>query len=135
MAPSGQLTSPALQALLQDGTLTGSWTLDPARSTVQLKTRHTWGLRPLHGVFHRVTGSGSVTAAGDVTKQTHRQRCRGILHPPGALGKAGQRGHHAAGDRSHRTGRQNLPVKPTSPNVRVVLHRARDRRNARAGVR
>jgi polyisoprenoid-binding protein YceI len=67
MAPSGQLTSPALQALLQDGTLTGSWTLDPARSTVQLKTRHTRGLRPLHGVFHRVTGSGSVTAAGDVT--------------------------------------------------------------------
>jgi polyisoprenoid-binding protein YceI len=67
MAPSGQLTLPALQALLQDGALAGSWTLDPARSTVQLKTRHTWGLRPLHGVFHRVTGSGSVTAAGDVT--------------------------------------------------------------------
>ena len=67
MAPSGQLTSPALQALLQDGTLAGSWTLDPARSAVQLKTRHTWGLRPLSGVFHRVTGSGSVSAAGDVT--------------------------------------------------------------------
>ena len=67
MALSGQLTSPALQALLQDGTLAGSWALDPARSAVQLKTRHTWGLRPLNGVFHRVTGSGSVSAAGDVT--------------------------------------------------------------------
>jgi polyisoprenoid-binding protein YceI len=67
MAPSGQLTSPALQALLQGGTLTGSWTLDPARSQVHLKTRHTWGLRPLHGVFHQVTGDGTVTAAGDVT--------------------------------------------------------------------
>ena len=29
MAASGQLTSPALQALLQDGSLAGSWTLDP----------------------------------------------------------------------------------------------------------
>ena len=67
MAPSGQLTSPALQALLQGGTLAGSWTLDPARSQVHLKTRHTWGLRPLHGVFHQVTGDGTVTAAGDVT--------------------------------------------------------------------
>jgi polyisoprenoid-binding protein YceI len=67
MAPSGQLTSPALQALLQGGTLAGSWTLDPARSQVHLKTRHTWGLRPLHGVFREVAGNGSVTAAGDVT--------------------------------------------------------------------
>src|SRR6185436_17103141 len=32
MAPSGQLTSSALQALIQDGNLAGSWTLDTARS-------------------------------------------------------------------------------------------------------
>jgi polyisoprenoid-binding protein YceI len=62
MTPPGQLTSPALQALLQDGTLTGSWTLDPARSEVRLETRHTWGLRPLHGAFRQVTGNGTVTA-------------------------------------------------------------------------
>jgi len=67
MAPSGQLTSPALEALLQDGKLAGSWTLDTARSEVQLKTRHTWGLAPLKGVFSQVTGSGTVSAAGDVT--------------------------------------------------------------------
>jgi polyisoprenoid-binding protein YceI len=67
MAPSGQLTSPALQELLADGELAGSWTLDAARSEVRLKTRHTWGLRPLHGVFHQVSGSGTVTAAGDVS--------------------------------------------------------------------
>jgi polyisoprenoid-binding protein YceI len=66
MAQSGQLTSSALQALLQDGSLAGSWVLDPARSEVRLKTRHTWGLRPLHGVFRQVTGNGTVTAAGDV---------------------------------------------------------------------
>ncbi len=67
MPPSGQLTSPVLQELLQDGAFAGSWTLDPARSEVRLKTRHTWGLRPLHGVFRQVTGNGTVTAAGDVS--------------------------------------------------------------------
>jgi polyisoprenoid-binding protein YceI len=67
MAPSGQLTSPALQALLRDGELAGSWTLDPARSEVMLKTRHTWGLLPLNGVFRQVAGNGTVTATGDAT--------------------------------------------------------------------
>ncbi len=67
MPPSEQLTSSALQALLQDGKLAGSWTLDPGRSEVRLKTRHTFGLLPLHGVFRQVTGNGTVTAAGDVT--------------------------------------------------------------------
>jgi len=67
MAPSGQLTSPALQALLQDGKLAGSWTIDPTRSRVRLQTRHTWGLRPLHGAFRQVTGNGAVTADGDAS--------------------------------------------------------------------
>jgi len=67
MTSQGQLTGSALQALVQDGTLTGSWTLDPARSQVLLETRHTWGLLPLHGVFGQVTGTGTVTAAGQVT--------------------------------------------------------------------
>ncbi len=67
MAPQGQLTASALQALIQDGTLTGSWTLDRARSQVLLETRHTWGLFPLHGVFRQAAGNGVVTAAGQVT--------------------------------------------------------------------
>jgi len=67
MAPPGQLTSPALQDLLRDGTLAGSWTLDPTSSEVRLTTRHTWGLRPLHGAFRQVTGHGTVTPAGDVS--------------------------------------------------------------------
>jgi polyisoprenoid-binding protein YceI len=67
MAPSEQLTATALQALLQDGKLAGSWTLDAAKSEVRLETRHTWGLRPLHGAFRQVTGNGTVTAAGEVT--------------------------------------------------------------------
>ncbi len=67
MTQQEQLTASALQALIQDGTLTGSWTLDPVRSQVLLETRHTWGLLPLHGVFRQVTGNGTVTGAGQVT--------------------------------------------------------------------
>jgi polyisoprenoid-binding protein YceI len=67
MAPQGQPPASALQALIQDGTLTGSWTLDPARSQVLLETRHTWGLLPLHGVFREAAGSGTVTDAGQVS--------------------------------------------------------------------
>ena len=67
MASQGQPTTSALQALAGDGTLTGSWILDPARSEVRLESRHTWGLLPVRGVFGQVTGSGTVTAAGQVT--------------------------------------------------------------------
>ncbi|HEX3751791.1 MAG TPA: YceI family protein [Streptosporangiaceae bacterium] len=67
MAPSGQLTSPAVEELLRGGTLAGSWTLDPARSEVRLKTRHTWGLLPLTAVFSQVSGSGTVTADGEAS--------------------------------------------------------------------
>ena len=67
MTPQGQPATSALQALAGNGTLTGSWILDPARSEVRLATRHTWGLRPLHGVFRQVTGNGTVTAGGQVT--------------------------------------------------------------------
>jgi len=67
MTSQGQPTSPALQALAGDGTLAGSWILDPARSEVRLETKHTWGLRPLHGVFGQVAGNGTVTEAGQVT--------------------------------------------------------------------
>ncbi|MGO8895881.1 MAG: YceI family protein [Streptosporangiaceae bacterium] len=67
MTPQGQPATSALQALIEDGTLTGSWILDPARSEVRLESRHTWGLRPVHGVFRQVTGNGTVNAAGQVT--------------------------------------------------------------------
>jgi polyisoprenoid-binding protein YceI len=67
MTQSEQLTSSALQALLRDGTLAGNWTLDPARTEVQLHTRHTWGLRPLLGVFSQAAGTGAVTPSGEVS--------------------------------------------------------------------
>jgi polyisoprenoid-binding protein YceI len=67
MASSGQLTSSALRALLQDGKLTGSWALDASRSEVRLKSSSLWGLAPVNGVFRQVTGNGTVSAAGDAT--------------------------------------------------------------------
>jgi polyisoprenoid-binding protein YceI len=67
MTAQGEPASSALQTLLGDGTLTGSWTLDPARSEVRLESRHTWGLLPVRGVFGQVTGNGTVTEAGQVT--------------------------------------------------------------------
>jgi polyisoprenoid-binding protein YceI len=67
MTDGEQLTDSPVQALIQDGTLTGSWTLDPATSEVLLETRHTWGLLPLHGVFRQISGNGTVTPAGQVS--------------------------------------------------------------------
>ena len=74
MAPQEQPTTSALQALVQDGTLAGSWTLDPARSEVLLESRHTWGLRPVHGIFRQVTGTITVAAASIDTKSTMRDK-------------------------------------------------------------
>lgn len=52
---------------LTDGALAGSWIMDSARSSVSLVTRHTWGLRAVHGVFREVTGHGTVSADGEVS--------------------------------------------------------------------
>jgi len=67
MTQQEQPATSAPHALVQDGTLTGSWILDPARSQVRLQSRHTWGLLPVHGVFRQVTGNAAVTAEGQVT--------------------------------------------------------------------
>src|SRR5258707_15624954 len=67
MAPSGQMTAPALQTLLRDATLAGNWTLNPSKSTIGLRSRSMWGLAPVKGVFREVTGTGAVSPAGEVT--------------------------------------------------------------------
>src|SRR6516164_6389902 len=48
-APSGQMTTPQLQALLKDGALAGDWVLDPGKSSIRLKTK-IMGLVPVTGV-------------------------------------------------------------------------------------
>ena len=65
MTTSGQPA--ALAALLAEGKLAGSWTLDAARSQVRLATKSMWNLVPVKGVFGEVSGAGTVTAAGEVT--------------------------------------------------------------------
>jgi polyisoprenoid-binding protein YceI len=60
-APSGQTTTPSLKALLTDGALAGEWALDPRRSSIRLKSKSVWGLVPVNGVFHQVSGHGTVS--------------------------------------------------------------------------
>ena len=59
-------TASSPQELLRDGKLAGSWALDPARSVIGLKSKSMWGMLQIKGVFREVTGSGTVSAAGDV---------------------------------------------------------------------
>jgi polyisoprenoid-binding protein YceI len=67
MTESVQATQPAVQELLRDGKLAGAWVLDAARSEIGLHSKSMWGLLAVKGVFREVTGSGTVSAAGDVT--------------------------------------------------------------------
>lgn len=67
MITSAPLSSPAVETLLSEARVVGDWVLDPARSKVELHTRHTWGLLPVKGVFREVSGIGAVSAAGEVT--------------------------------------------------------------------
>jgi len=66
MTEPKQMAPPALQELLRDGKLAGSWALDAARSEIGLKSKSMWGMVAVKGVFRDVTGSGTVSAAGDV---------------------------------------------------------------------
>jgi polyisoprenoid-binding protein YceI len=65
------LTTPeqpaALAALLGEGKLAGSWTLDAARSQVRLATKSMWNLVSVKGAFGEVSGAGTVTESGAVT--------------------------------------------------------------------
>ncbi len=67
MAPSGPMTAPALQALLQDTTLAGDWALDASKSRIGLRSKSMWGLAPVKGVFREVSGQGTVSPAGEVS--------------------------------------------------------------------
>jgi polyisoprenoid-binding protein YceI len=45
----------------------GTWTLDPAASTIELHTKAMWGLAKVKATFTVIEGSGVVAADGDVT--------------------------------------------------------------------
>jgi len=61
------MDAPALQALLKDAALTGTWTLDASKSTVGLRSKSMWGVVSVKGVFRQVSGQGTVSPAGDVS--------------------------------------------------------------------
>ena len=69
MSTSTGEASPGLPEQFASGAVAGAWTLDPARSTVALKSKSMWGLLPIRGVFREVEGAGTVTAGGEVTGQ------------------------------------------------------------------
>src|ERR1700757_2515463 len=67
MAPAGQVTASALQAMLEDAAFTGSWTLDASRSAIGLRRKSMWGLAPVKGTSREVAGNGTVAADGQVS--------------------------------------------------------------------
>jgi polyisoprenoid-binding protein YceI len=67
MAPTGQGTASAVQAMLKDAALAGSWTLDSSRSAVGLRSKSMWGLVPVKGTFGEVAGDGTVSPDGQVS--------------------------------------------------------------------
>ncbi|MEV0474144.1 YceI family protein [Streptomyces prunicolor] len=57
----------ALREVLGNGSLAGHWTLDPAQSTVSLRSKHAWGLAAVKGAFRSFEGDGTVSPTGEVT--------------------------------------------------------------------
>jgi polyisoprenoid-binding protein YceI len=65
-APLGQVSTPALQALLRGQTLSGDWVLDSRSSSVRLKSK-VMGLIPVSGVFAEISGAGAVRPDGEIS--------------------------------------------------------------------
>jgi polyisoprenoid-binding protein YceI len=56
-------------AKLHSGELQGRWVLDPAASTAEFRVKHFWGAITVRGRFDRMTGEGTVDAAGTISGQ------------------------------------------------------------------
>jgi polyisoprenoid-binding protein YceI len=65
-APSGQVSTPALQALLRGQILSGDWVLDPRSSSIRLKSK-VMGVIPVSGVFREISGAGAVRPDGEIS--------------------------------------------------------------------
>jgi polyisoprenoid-binding protein YceI len=61
--------SPTAVAKLRSGALQGHWVVDPAASTAEFAVKHFWGLVTVRGRFDRLSGEGSVDAAGVLSGQ------------------------------------------------------------------
>lgn len=56
-------------AKLHSGELQGRWVLDPAASTAEFRVKHFWGAITVRGWFDRMSGEGTVDAAGVISGQ------------------------------------------------------------------
>ncbi len=65
--PQGPTTGTTLEDRLRAGVLAGTWALDPTASTVRFQSRSVWGLVAVKGVFHEVSGTGTVSSEGEVS--------------------------------------------------------------------
>ncbi len=63
-----------IRTLVRDAA--GTWTLDPAGSTVEFHVKHFWGLITVHGHFERIEGEGTVDEAGNVSGDCASMRAR-----------------------------------------------------------
>lgn len=57
----------SLSELFSDPASAGKWTLDPERSTVEVKSKSMWGLVPVKGRFTEVSGDGQIAAPQTVS--------------------------------------------------------------------
>ncbi|WP_234442954.1 YceI family protein [Streptomyces cellulosae] len=67
MTTSESAVEPRLRARLADGSLTGQWTLDPARSSVGLFNKSMGGLFRVRGTFRELSGGGTIAPDGAAT--------------------------------------------------------------------
>jgi len=67
MAVNTRAVDPALRARLVDGSLAGTWSLDPSRSSVTLQSKSMWGLVPVRGTFGQVSGEAVITPGGEAS--------------------------------------------------------------------
>lgn len=56
-----------LETLLSDPDTTGGWNLVADRSVVGFKVKNMWGLIPVKGEFHELSGRGELSSDGAVT--------------------------------------------------------------------
>lgn len=57
----------SLSELFSDPGSAGTWTVDPARSTIAVKTKSMWGLVPVKGRFTEFSGAGQLAAPQTVS--------------------------------------------------------------------
>ena len=72
-------THPAT-AKLHGGELQGRWVLDPAASTAEFRVKNFWGAITVRGWFDRMSGEGTVDAAGVVSGQLNTKNSRRDKH-------------------------------------------------------